>query len=126
MEETRTNGRSAGSGIRDASAEISLGRPGSGLAPGVVTTECSACGKRRVLGAESPGRGGGPPNGLGPQIALESVHVIDTREAALVEGLRVAPWECGKGVAGLLLVKRQHPGSRWHSSPGTTSRASGS
>lgn len=58
----------------------------------------------------------GPPNGLGPQIALESVHVIDAGETALVEGLRVAPWERGKGVAGLLqrfcsqLVKRQHPG----------------
>lgn len=61
-------------------------------------------------------RGGPPANGLGPQIALESVNVIDAGETALVEGLRVAPWERGKGVAGLLqrfcsqLVKRQHPG----------------
>ncbi|XP_037670537.1 probable N-acetyltransferase 16 isoform X2 [Choloepus didactylus] len=52
----------------------------------------------------------------GGVIALESVHVIDAGETALVEGLRVAPWERGKGVAGLLqrfcaqLVKRQHPG----------------
>lgn len=42
--------------------------------------------------------------------------MIDAGETALVEGLRVAPWERGKGVAGLLqrfclqLVKRQHPG----------------
>ncbi|KAM9584478.1 LOW QUALITY PROTEIN: putative N-acetyltransferase 16 [Trichechus inunguis] len=52
----------------------------------------------------------------GGVIALESVHVIDAGETALVEGLRVAPWERGKGVAGLLqrfcsqVVKRQHPG----------------
>nr|XP_054416299.1 probable N-acetyltransferase 16 isoform X2 [Pongo abelii] len=52
----------------------------------------------------------------GGVIALESVNVIDAGETALVEGLRVAPWERGKGVAGLLqrfcsqLVKRQHPG----------------
>ncbi|KAB0398185.1 hypothetical protein E2I00_014882, partial [Balaenoptera physalus] len=79
--------------------------PGSGPAPGVVTTECSA------------GEGGaGPPNGLGPLIALGSVHVIDAGETALVEGLRAAPWECGKGLAGMLqsfcsqLVKRRHPG----------------
>lgn len=52
--------------------------------------------------------------------------MIDPREAKLVEGLRVAPWDCGKGVAGLLLAKRQHPGLRWHSSPGTTSWAPGS
>ncbi|KAM9208938.1 LOW QUALITY PROTEIN: putative N-acetyltransferase 16 [Dugong dugon] len=44
------------------------------------------------------------------------VQVIDAGETALVEGLRVAPWERGKGVAGLLqrfcsqVVKRQHPG----------------
>lgn len=45
-----TNGLSAGSGIRDVSAEdISLGRPGSGLAPGVVTTERSTWGKRKAL-----------------------------------------------------------------------------
>ncbi|KAG8509799.1 LOW QUALITY PROTEIN: putative N-acetyltransferase 16 [Galemys pyrenaicus] len=49
-------------------------------------------------------------------VALESVHVIDAGETVLVEGLRVAPWERSKGVAGLLqrfcsqLVKRQHPG----------------
>nr|XP_058141879.1 probable N-acetyltransferase 16 isoform X1 [Dasypus novemcinctus] len=54
----------------------------------------------------------------GRVIALESVHVVDAGETALVEGLRVAPWERGKGVAGLLqrfcsqLVKRQHPGVR--------------
>ncbi|XP_010342985.1 putative N-acetyltransferase 16 isoform X1 [Saimiri boliviensis] len=52
----------------------------------------------------------------GGVIALESVNVIDAGETALVEGLRVAPWERGKGVAGLLqrfcsqLVKQQHPG----------------
>ncbi|XP_022443688.2 probable N-acetyltransferase 16, partial [Delphinapterus leucas] len=50
------------------------------------------------------------------QIALGSVHVIDAGETALVEWLRAAPWECGKGVAGMLqrfcsqLVKRRHPG----------------
>ncbi|KAB1263231.1 putative N-acetyltransferase 16 [Camelus dromedarius] len=44
------------------------------------------------------------------------MHVIDVGETALVEGLRVAPRERGKGVAGLLghfysqSVKRQHPG----------------
>lgn len=58
----------------------------------------------------------GPPNGLSPQIALESVRAIDAGETALVEELRVAPWERGKGVARLLqpfrsqLVKRQYPG----------------
>ena len=88
--------------------------PGSGPAPGVVTTECSVCGKRRALAGAKAGRG--PPNGLGPQIALGSVHVIDAGETALVEGLRAAPWECGKGLAGMLqrfcsqLVKRRHPG----------------
>ncbi|ELW56464.1 hypothetical protein TREES_T100020803 [Tupaia chinensis] len=52
----------------------------------------------------------------GGVIALESVNVIDAGETALVEGLRVAPWERGKGVARLLqrfcsqLVKQQHPG----------------
>ncbi|XP_075421037.1 putative N-acetyltransferase 16 [Tenrec ecaudatus] len=52
----------------------------------------------------------------GGVIALQSVHVIDAGETALVEGLRVAPWERGKGVAGLLqrfcsqLAKRQYPG----------------
>ncbi|XP_058894636.2 LOW QUALITY PROTEIN: probable N-acetyltransferase 16 [Kogia breviceps] len=50
------------------------------------------------------------------QIALGSVHVIDAGETALVEELRAAPWERGKGVAGLLqrfssqLVKRRRPG----------------
>lgn len=43
-----TNGLSAGSG--DLSAEdISLGRPRSGLAPGVVTTERSTWGKKKAL-----------------------------------------------------------------------------
>lgn len=37
------------------------------------------------------------------QIALESVVVIDNGETMLVEGLRVAPQERGKGVAGVLL-----------------------
>lgn len=37
------------------------------------------------------------------QIALESVCVIDNGETMLVEGLRVAPQERGKGVAGVLL-----------------------
>lgn len=70
--------------------------------------------ERRALAGEKAGRG--PPNGLGPQIALGSVHVIDAGETALVEWLRAAPWECGKGVAGMLqrfcsqLVKRRHPG----------------
>uniref|UniRef100_A0A8C5EAI4 Histidine N-acetyltransferase n=3 Tax=Gouania willdenowi TaxID=441366 RepID=A0A8C5EAI4_GOUWI len=39
----------------------------------------------------------------GKVIALESVCVIDGGETALVEGLRVAPQERGKGVAGVLL-----------------------
>ncbi|CAM5129469.1 unnamed protein product, partial [Natator depressus] len=49
-------------------------------------------------------------------IGLQSVCVVDAGETALVEGLRVAPWERGKGVAGVLqrfcteLVKQQHPG----------------
>ncbi|ELK06904.1 hypothetical protein PAL_GLEAN10012058 [Pteropus alecto] len=49
-------------------------------------------------------------------VLIVLVHVIDARETALVEGPRVAPWERGKGVAGLLqrfcsqLVKRQYPG----------------
>ncbi|KAM7147959.1 LOW QUALITY PROTEIN: putative N-acetyltransferase 16 [Molossus nigricans] len=52
----------------------------------------------------------------GGVIALQSVHVIHAGKTALVEGLRVAPWEQSKGVAGLLqrfclqLVKQQHPG----------------
>lgn len=49
------------------------------------------------------------------QIALESVCVIDNGETMLVEGLRVAPQERGKGVAGVLLrfcselVKSKYP-----------------
>ncbi|CAM4640848.1 unnamed protein product, partial [Lepidochelys kempii] len=49
-------------------------------------------------------------------IGLQSVCVVDAGETVLVEGLRVAPWERGKGVAGVLqrfcteLVKQQHPG----------------
>nr|XP_006627566.2 PREDICTED: probable N-acetyltransferase 16 isoform X1 [Lepisosteus oculatus] len=39
----------------------------------------------------------------GKVIALESVCVIDDGETVLVEGLRVAPSERGKGVAGVLL-----------------------
>uniref|UniRef100_A0A9L0RWK6 Uncharacterized protein n=1 Tax=Equus caballus TaxID=9796 RepID=A0A9L0RWK6_HORSE len=44
------------------------------------------------------------------------MHVMDVREMVPVEGLRVAPQECGRGVAGLpqrfcsQLAKRQHPG----------------
>lgn len=51
-------------------------------------------------------------------MALESVRVIDSGETALVEGLRVAPWERSKGVTGRLqrfcsrLARRQHPGLR--------------
>ncbi|KAG9341625.1 hypothetical protein JZ751_018687 [Albula glossodonta] len=51
----------------------------------------------------------------GKVIALESVCVIDDGETALVEGLRVAPQERGKGVAGVLLrfcaqlVKSKYP-----------------
>ncbi|KAM6909187.1 histidine N-acetyltransferase [Xenentodon cancila] len=52
----------------------------------------------------------------GKVIALESVCVIDGGETMLVEGLRVAPQERGKGVAGVLLrfcselVKSKYPG----------------
>nr|XP_060635755.1 probable N-acetyltransferase 16 [Anolis sagrei ordinatus] len=52
----------------------------------------------------------------GAVIGLQSVYVIDSGETALVEGLRVAPWERGRGVAGVLqrfcaqMVKEQHPG----------------
>ncbi|XP_059573883.1 probable N-acetyltransferase 16 [Alligator mississippiensis] len=52
----------------------------------------------------------------GAVIGLQSVVIIDGGETALVEGLRVAPWERGKGVAGELqrfcagLIKQQHPG----------------
>ncbi|XP_042257182.1 histidine N-acetyltransferase isoform X1 [Thunnus albacares] len=51
----------------------------------------------------------------GKVIALESVCVIDNGETMLVEGLRVAPQERGKGVAGVLLrfccelVKSKYP-----------------
>ncbi|KAL2079675.1 hypothetical protein ACEWY4_025419 [Coilia grayii] len=51
----------------------------------------------------------------GKVIALESVCVIDDGETMLVEGLRVAPQERGKGVAGVLLrfcsqmVKAKYP-----------------
>ncbi|KPP78293.1 histidine N-acetyltransferase-like [Scleropages formosus] len=51
----------------------------------------------------------------GKVIALESVCVIDDGETVLVEGLRVAPQERGKGVAGVLLrfcsqvVKTRYP-----------------
>ncbi|XP_061665207.1 histidine N-acetyltransferase isoform X1 [Syngnathoides biaculeatus] len=51
----------------------------------------------------------------GKVIALESVCVIDEGETVLVEGLRVAPQERGKGVAGVLLrfccelVKSKYP-----------------
>lgn len=49
------------------------------------------------------------------QIALESVCVIDDGETMLVEGLRVAPQERGKGVARVLLrfcsqlIKSKYP-----------------
>lgn len=56
------------------------------------------------------------PTPLSPsQIGLQSVYIIDAGETALVEGLRVAPWERGKGVAGVLqrfcsaMVKEKHP-----------------
>ncbi|XP_063157901.1 probable N-acetyltransferase 16 [Candoia aspera] len=51
----------------------------------------------------------------GVVIGLQSVYIIDAGETALVEGLRVAPWERGKGVAGVLqrfcsaMVKEKHP-----------------
>ena len=50
------------------------------------------------------------------QIGLQSVYIIDAGKTALVEGLRVAPWERGKGVAGVLqrfcaeMVKEKYPG----------------
>ncbi|XP_077169020.1 putative N-acetyltransferase 16 isoform X1 [Paroedura picta] len=52
----------------------------------------------------------------GAVIGLQSVYLVDAGETVLVEGLRVAPWERGKGVAGLLqrfcleMVKEKHPG----------------
>ncbi|XP_070582650.1 probable N-acetyltransferase 16 [Erythrolamprus reginae] len=51
----------------------------------------------------------------GVVIGLQSVYIIDAGETALVEGLRVAPWERGKGVAGVLqrfcsaMVKENYP-----------------
>nr|XP_020450625.1 probable N-acetyltransferase 16 isoform X2 [Monopterus albus] len=45
----------------------------------------------------------GPDDSSTVLIALESVCVIDDGETMLVEGLRVAPQERGKGVAGVLL-----------------------
>ncbi|KAL8176945.1 UNVERIFIED_CONTAM: putative N-acetyltransferase 16 [Gekko kuhli] len=51
----------------------------------------------------------------GAVIGLQSVYIVDAGETVLVEGLRVAPWERGKGVAGLLqrfcleMVKEKHP-----------------
>ncbi|XP_007472342.1 PREDICTED: LOW QUALITY PROTEIN: N-acetyltransferase 16 (GCN5-related, putative) [Lipotes vexillifer] len=77
--------------------------------------ESKTQGLRRAAWA-GPGSGarGGDDRVL--SIALGSVHVIDAGETALVDGLRAAPWECGKGVAGMLqrfcsqLVKRGHPG----------------
>ncbi|XP_072833452.1 putative N-acetyltransferase 16 isoform X2 [Pogona vitticeps] len=52
----------------------------------------------------------------GAVIGLQSVYIIDAGKTALVEGLRVAPWERGKGVAGVLqrfcteMVKEKYPG----------------
>ncbi|KAF7235223.1 putative N-acetyltransferase 16 [Varanus komodoensis] len=54
----------------------------------------------------------------GAVIGLQSVCVVDAGETALVEGLRVAPWERGKGVAGLLqrfcaqMLREAHPAVR--------------
>ncbi|XP_018095169.1 histidine N-acetyltransferase [Xenopus laevis] len=51
----------------------------------------------------------------GTVIGLLSVFVVDGGETALLEGLRVAPWERGRGVAGVLqrfcckLVKHRYP-----------------
>ncbi|XP_069502663.1 probable N-acetyltransferase 16 isoform X3 [Ambystoma mexicanum] len=48
-------------------------------------------------------------------IALQSMFIVDGGATVLVEGLRVAPWERGKGVAGVLqkfcsdLVKEKYP-----------------
>ncbi|XP_030043802.1 LOW QUALITY PROTEIN: putative N-acetyltransferase 16 [Microcaecilia unicolor] len=52
----------------------------------------------------------------GEVIGLQSVCIVDGGETALMEGLRVAPWERGKGVARVLqqfcaeLVRQRHPG----------------
>lgn len=56
------------------------------------------------------------------------MRAIDAGETALVEELRVAPWERGKGVARLLQRFRSQlsdstQGSRWYGSPGMTSWA---
>ncbi|XP_040271785.1 histidine N-acetyltransferase-like isoform X2 [Bufo bufo] len=51
----------------------------------------------------------------GDVIGLLSMFVVDGGETALLEGLRVAPWERGRGVAGVLqrfccqLVKHRYP-----------------
>ncbi|XP_053318862.1 probable N-acetyltransferase 16 [Spea bombifrons] len=51
----------------------------------------------------------------GDVIALLSMFVVDGGQTALLEGLRVAPWERGRGVAGVLqrfccqLVKHRYP-----------------
>ncbi|XP_006009593.1 histidine N-acetyltransferase [Latimeria chalumnae] len=51
----------------------------------------------------------------GKVIALQSVYIIDEGETVLVEGLRVAPTERGKGVAGIIqkycteFVKKKYP-----------------
>ncbi|KAM8973863.1 putative N-acetyltransferase 16 [Pelodytes ibericus] len=51
----------------------------------------------------------------GNVIGLLSMFVVDGGETALLEGLRVAPWERGRGVAGVLqrfccqLVKHRYP-----------------
>lgn len=55
------------------------------------------------------------PTPIGSQIGLQSVYIIDAGKTALVEGLRVAPWERGKGMAGVLqrfcaeMVKEKYP-----------------
>ncbi|KAM4678474.1 putative N-acetyltransferase 16 [Discoglossus pictus] len=54
----------------------------------------------------------------GDVIALLSMFIVDDGETALLEGLRVAPWERGRGVAGVLqrfccqLVKHRYPSVR--------------
>lgn len=51
----------------------------------------------------------------GDVIGLLSMFVVDGGETALLEGLRVAPWERGRGIAGVLqrfgcqLVKHRYP-----------------
>lgn len=74
------------------------------------SSACSTCRTPWKLTLCSP-----PPPAICPQIGLQSVYIIDAGETALVEGLRVAPWERGKGVAGVLqrfcsaMVKEKHP-----------------